>query len=171
MMPATVHGMIPAALAGPGFIEHHRGSCRFGLMTRAKSRAGLAQLEGSGVPLPKVRPEGVPQSAVKCETAIIFTVSRYVAIIAFFIVDCTRFGSLSFVTGNLPQEGYALKEREADADQCAEVDDRPIGIALGEVIPDAWGPPDGLVGGQPLARGVRAHLDEVVELFGHAAGG
>jgi hypothetical protein len=24
MMPATVHGMIPAALAGPGFIEHHR---------------------------------------------------------------------------------------------------------------------------------------------------
>ncbi len=25
MMPATVHGMIPAALAAPGFIEHHRG--------------------------------------------------------------------------------------------------------------------------------------------------
>ncbi len=66
MMPATVHGMIPAALAGPGFIEHHRGSCRFGLMTRAKSGAragaGLAQLEGSGVPLPKARPAGVPQS-------------------------------------------------------------------------------------------------------------
>lgn len=39
MMPATVHGMIPAALAAPGFIEHHRGSCRFGLMARAKSGA------------------------------------------------------------------------------------------------------------------------------------
>ena len=99
-------------------------------------------------------------------------ISRYVAIIAFFIVDCTRFGSLSFVTGNLPQEGYASKEREADADQCAEVDDRPIGIALGEVIPDAGGPPDGLVGGQPLlARGARAHLDVVAELQCHAAGG
>ncbi len=69
MKPATVHGMIPAALAAPGFIEHHRGSCRFGLMARAKSgaksraalaHAGLAQLEGGGVPLPKVRPEGDP---------------------------------------------------------------------------------------------------------------
>jgi hypothetical protein len=35
--------MMPAALAGPGFIEHHRGSCRFGLIARAKSRAALAQ--------------------------------------------------------------------------------------------------------------------------------
>jgi hypothetical protein len=54
LKPATVHGMIPAALAAPGFIEHHRGSCRFGLMARAKSgaksRAGLAQLEGGGFP-------------------------------------------------------------------------------------------------------------------------